>query len=84
MSVYRTNVSTTDQRTGLPVPGGLIYVTTSGQRYGTVPVGEPPYGVNSTPGIDPNALTWTNPGWTQPAPGVPYGFSAPVVIGYTG
>jgi hypothetical protein len=88
MSIYATNSSTTDPVTGLPVPTGLVYVTTGGQYYSTNPIGEPPGGVNSTPGTDPNVPGASTPGNNpNPAgnaqPGVPYNFTPPVNIGPT-
>lgn len=88
MSIYRTNSATTDARTGLPVITGLQYVTMSGQLYSTNPVGESPYGANSTPGTDPNVpgstATGGNPNPSgNTNPGAPYGFTPPVVIGPT-
>jgi hypothetical protein len=88
MSAYATNSSTISQPTGLPVNTGLIYVTMTGVRYVTNPVGESPYGVNTTPGTDPNVPGASAPGSNpNPAgnaqPGVPYGFTPPVSIGPT-
>lgn len=89
MSIYRTNSTTINQPTGLPVITGVIYVTMSGQYYSTNPVGESPYGVNSTPGTDPNVPGATVPGGNpnpsgNTSPGVPYNFTPPVTIGPTG
>lgn len=89
MSVYRTNSTTINQPTGLPVITGLPFATMSGLLYSTNPVGEAPYGVNSTPGTDPNVAGTTAPGGNpnpsgNTQPGVPYGFTPPVSIGPTG
>jgi hypothetical protein len=74
MSIYATNSSTINQSTGLPVNTGVIYVTMTGQYYSTNPIGESPYGVNSTPGTSSSV----------PGNGVPYNFTPPVNIGPTG
>lgn len=76
MSILRTEGTITDFRTGLPIITGLALVTESGLFISTAPVGEPPGGVNQTPGMDANA-----PG--NDDPGVPYGFTPPVQIGPT-
>lgn len=69
---------------GIPQPTGLILTTETGLLLTTAPVGEPPGGVNTEPGTDPNAtLGMSNTGWSQDSPGVPYGFVAPVSIGPT-
>jgi hypothetical protein len=81
MSWLITEGTSTNLITGLPVATGSILVTEGGNLLTTTPVGEPPGGRNTTPGIEANAMTWTNPGWSQAVPGVPYGFSAPVYIG---
>ena len=86
MSIYATHSSTINQPTGLPVNTGLIYVTMSGQYYSTNPIGEPPGGVNSTPGTDPNVPGASTAGANaNPAgnaqPGVPFNFTPPVSIG---
>ena len=53
---------TTDPKTGIPVPGGGAVITTpSGDVRSTQQTGEPPGGINQTPGTDPNA-----PGSSQP------------------
>ncbi len=80
MSWLITEGSATNVTTGLPVPTGNILTTESGVLLTTTPIGEPPGGRNTTPGIDPNVVTF-NTAWTQQPPGVPYGFSAPVYIG---
>jgi hypothetical protein len=76
MSVYRTDGTKTNAATGLPQPTGLLLTTVSGVLYSTVPVGEAPGGLNSTPGTDPNTPGNANPG-------VPYGFTPPIYIGPT-
>lgn len=82
MSWIITEGTTTDRVTGLPIATGSILTTESGTLLVTTPVGEPTGGRNDTPGTLPtNIMTWTNPGWTQAAPGTPYGISAPVYIG---
>lgn len=82
MSWLITEGTTTNIITGLPVPTGNILTTESGILLTTTPIGEPTGGFNTTPGTIPaNLMTWTNTGWTQQPPGVPYGYSAPVYIG---
>ena len=69
MSVLTTNVTTTNAATGLPVPAGLVMTTLTGTFMATCPTGEPPGGLNTFPGTDPNA-----PGNSDP--GLPYGFQS--------
>ena len=57
--------NTTDQRTGIPVPGGAERATQNGGLRSTQQTGEPPGGLNQQPGTDPNA-----PG--NSTPGLPY------------
>jgi len=58
-----SGLNTVDQRTGLPIQGGdtrvtsLSNVATSNQRT-TQQTGEPPGGLNQSPGTDPNAVTY--------------------------
>ena len=85
MSFLTTEGVTINRATGIPMPTGNILICENGVVLCTTPIGEAPGGINSTPGIDPNALlNVTNVGWNQAAPGVPYGFSAPVYIGPLG
>lgn len=59
--------NTIDPTTGLPVPGGDTRITESDQVRVTQQTGEPPGGLNTRPGTDPNA-----PGDNDP--GLPYNF----------
>jgi hypothetical protein len=54
--------NTVNARTGIPVPGGDTRVTQSGATRVEQQTGEPPGGLNQTPGIDPAAPGATNPG----------------------
>jgi hypothetical protein len=60
--------NTTDQTTGIPVPGGDTRITQNDSNRVTQQTGEPPYGLNTEPGTSP----------TVPAaaggndPGLPY------------
>lgn len=58
---------TTDPVTGLPIPGTTMRITENDDNRVTQTTGEPPGGLNETPGTDPNA-----PG--NDDPGLPYGF----------
>lgn len=68
-----TNVRTTsgqntvDPETGIPIPGTTMRITENDDFRVTQTTGEPPGGLNTTPGTDPNA-----PG--NDDPGLPYGF----------
>lgn len=57
--------NTTDPVTGLPVPGGNTRITQNDDTRVTQQTGEPPGGLNTQPGTDPNA-----PG--DDDPGLPY------------
>lgn len=59
--------NTTNQRTGIPVPGGDTRITENDDTRVTQQTGEPPGGKNEEPGTNPNA-----PGNSDP--GLPYGF----------
>ena len=66
---YRTTQgNSVDPVTGLPIPGGNTRTTQAGDDRVTQQTGEPPGGLNETPGTDPNA-----PGNSDP--GLPYGNS---------
>lgn len=54
--------NTVDFWTGIPVPGGDIRVTQNNRVRVPQQTGEPPYGLNQTPGIDPNAPGADDPG----------------------
>ena len=56
---------TVDPVTGIPVPGGANRITEDSNNRVTQQTGEPPGGLNQTPGTDPNA-----PG--NSTPGLPY------------
>jgi hypothetical protein len=58
--------STVDPVTGIPVPGGNTRITENDDVRVTQQTGEPPGGLNTEPGTDPNA-----PGNNDP--GLPYG-----------
>ncbi len=58
--------STVDPITGIPVPGGNTRITENDDVRVTQQTGEPPGGLNTEPGTDPNA-----PGNNDP--GLPYG-----------
>jgi hypothetical protein len=58
--------NTTDPTTGIPVPGGATRITQNNKVRVTQQTGEPPGGLNTQPGTDPNA-----PGDNDP--GLPYG-----------
>lgn len=55
-----------DPITGLPIVGGNNRITQDGSNRVTQQTGEPPGGLNQTPGTDPNAPGDSNPG-------LPYG-----------
>jgi hypothetical protein len=57
--------NTVDPTTGIPVPGGDTRITQNDDVRVTQQTGEPPGGLNTQPGTDPNA-----PGDNDP--GVPY------------
>jgi len=60
---YRvTQGQTTDPQTGLPVPGGNTRTTQNNDTRVTQQTGEPPNGLNETPGIDQNAPGANDPG----------------------
>jgi hypothetical protein len=64
---YRTTQgNTTDPVTGLPIPGGDQRITQDDAYRVTQQTGEPPHGLNTEPGTDPDA-----PG--NDDPGLPYG-----------
>ena len=64
---YRTTQGNSiDPVTGLPIPGGSTRTTQAGDERVPQQTGEPPGGLNETPGTDPNA-----PG--NSSPGLPYG-----------
>jgi hypothetical protein len=60
-----TQGNTTDAVTGLPIIGGASRITQTNQVRVKQQTGEPPGGLNETPGTDPNA-----PG--NDDPGLPY------------
>jgi len=60
---------TIDPVTGIPIPGTTPRITELNNTRVTQEVGEPPHGLNQTPGLDPNAPGNSNPG-------VPRGFVA--------
>ena len=53
---------TIDARTGIPVPGDVIRVTQADQIRSLQQTGEPPHGLNQSPGTDPNAPGDADPG----------------------
>jgi len=60
---YRvTQGQTTDPQTGIPVPGGSTRTTQNNNTRVTQQTGEPPNGLNETPGIDANAPGANDPG----------------------
>lgn len=68
---YTSGQNTVDPVTGLPVIGGNIRVTQDGNTRVTQTTGEPPYGLNQTPGVGQIAV----PDDIGDAdPGLPYGF----------
>lgn len=54
--------NSTDPRTGIPVPGGNTRITQDSNTRVTQQTGEPPGGLNTQPGTDPNAPGNSNPG----------------------
>lgn len=54
-----------DPKTGIPIPGGMMRITENDDYRVTQQTGEPPGGLNTQPGTDPNA-----PGDNEP--GLPY------------
>ena len=53
---------TVDARTGIPVPGDVVRVTQADQIRSLQQTGEPPHGLNQSPGTDPNAPGNASPG----------------------
>jgi hypothetical protein len=54
--------NTVDPTTGIPVPGGDTRITEADQTRVTQQTGEPPNGLNTRPGTDPNAPGDNDPG----------------------
>jgi hypothetical protein len=54
--------NTTDPTTGIPVPGGATRITQNNKVRVTQQTGEPPGGLNTQPGTDPNAPGDNDPG----------------------
>lgn len=77
-STYESDVrqtsgqNTIDPKTGLPVPGGDTRVTQDGNTRSPQATGEPPYGLNQTPGVDRMAVP-DNIGGNNP--GLPYNYT---------
>lgn len=67
MSLLITIDNGTDPITGLPVIAGLVLTTEDGAYLSTQVTGEPPGGLNQTPGVVPNVTGSDDPG-------LPYGF----------
>lgn len=67
--------NTIDPETGIPIPGNVMRITENDDFRVTQTVGEPPGGLNTEPGTDPNA-----PGNNDP--GLPYQFEAIPETGY--
>lgn len=59
---FTSGQNTVNFATGIPVPGGDVRTTENGDNRVTQQTGEPPNGLNTTPGIDPNAPGANNPG----------------------
>ena len=53
---------TVDARTGIPVPGDVVRITQADQIRSLQQTGEPPHGLNQSPGTDPNAPGDASPG----------------------
>lgn len=54
--------NTVDPTTGLPIPGAVVRVTQNNDQRVPQQTGEPPGGLNTQPGTDPNAPGNSNPG----------------------
>lgn len=67
MSLLITIDNGTDPLTGLPIVTGLVLVTENGDYLTSQVTGEPPGGLNQTPGVVPNVNGSDDPG-------LPYGF----------
>lgn len=63
--------NTVDPVTGLPVPGGNTRITQDGNTRTPQATGEPPFGLNQTPGVDHIAV----PDSIGAKPGLPYGYT---------
>ena len=66
-----TQGNTTDAVTGLPIIGGASRITQTNQVRVKQQTGEPPGGLNETPGTDPNAPGNDDPGLPYDNTGVP-------------
>lgn len=55
-------LSSTDPTTGIPVPAGEPRATQDSKTRSTQQTGEPPFGINETPGIDDNVNGADDPG----------------------
>lgn len=53
---------TVDPRTGIPIPGNTLRITENDDFRVTQQTGEPPFGLNTEPGTDPNAPGDNDPG----------------------
>jgi len=53
-----SQAASTDPMTGIPVPAGDTRITENSRTRSTQMTGEPPNGLNTQPGTDPNAVTY--------------------------